>query len=214
MSAYYYGAGATQLDCAAALPSMSFLAKTRLFPKFYFSRASCVTSCFHSSPIMAKGVPVEYQPVEVQGKKSFGESDTSLCRRRDGETWAGLYYRIFWIVILHLVCCIVLAVTLLCALDGYMAVYPHSSRYHQGKYKLMVSDVTTLISSALVVIKLLVGAWTGTIMWNCAFILLQSQGLALSEINWLLASYIPPIPKHRASKKSLSLFLSFHASYI
>ena len=149
---------------------------------------------------MAKPTLSDYTPVNGQGEKSSDEISTFSGHRRDGETLTGLYYRVFWVVIFHLLCCIALAISMVYGLDGYMAIYPGAPRYFHGKYKLQVSDVTTIISVALVVIKLLVGAWTGTVIWNCVFVLLQSQGLALSEINRIMAIYVPPIPKHRASK--------------
>jgi hypothetical protein len=44
---------------------------------------------------------------------------------------------------------------------GYLAALPSQPRYVDGHLKLRVSDITTLISVALTLIKLLVGAWTG-----------------------------------------------------
>lgn len=149
---------------------------------------------------MAKLPSVDYRRVNNRGENISDENSTSSGDRRDGKTLNGLYYRVFWIVILHFLFCIALAASIARGLDGYLAIYPGQPRVFHGRYKLQVSDVTTIISVALVVIKILVTAWTGTVVWNCVFVLLQSQGLELSEISRIMAFYIPPIPKHRASK--------------
>jgi hypothetical protein len=163
---------------------------------------------------MARSTLVEYTQVDnpedrvtlpVKSKKP----SQPLRKRRKGESAAGLYYRIFWVVGLHLICCVALAVTILYALDGYMAIYPHTSRDFHGKYKLQVSDITTLISSALVVIKLLAGIWIGRVTWNSIFVLLQTQGLGLNEID-RMSYFIPPLPKHRAGEDFPSQLFSDH----
>lgn len=131
--------------------------------------------------------------VSEQWSSSVSERTT---QRRNGETRLGLYGKILSVVILHLICCIGLAMTMTYALHGYHAVDATSSRYIYGRFKLRVSDVTTLISAALTVVKLLVSAWTGIIIWNCIFILLQRQGITLPHINRVMTYYIPPVPRH------------------
>ncbi|XTI86394.1 hypothetical protein V2W45_1341297 [Cenococcum geophilum] len=95
-------------------------------------------------------------------------------------------------------------------LDGYLAVPTESPRHVDGgKFKLKVSDVTTLVSTGLTIVRLLVGAWAGTIMWNCAFILLEKRpgGLTLPQLNRIMTFNVPPIP--RSSTKGLVLLLLF-----
>jgi hypothetical protein len=94
--------------------------------------------------------------------------------------------------ILHLVCCILLVLCMVYLLEGYLAALPSQPRYVDGHLKMRVSDITTLISVALTLIKLLVGAWTGTILWNCIFTLLETSGLNLNQINRILSFYTPP----------------------
>jgi hypothetical protein len=81
------------------------------------------------------------------------------------------------------------------ALNGYHAVSPDSDRRANGHYKLRVSDITTLISAALTVIKIIVGAWTGIILWNSVFILLERPGMQVNQVQQVLTFYIPPLRK-------------------
>jgi len=47
------------------------------------------------------------------------------------------------------------------------------------------------------VIKLLVGAWTGTTIWNCIFMLLESTGMTMAQINRINTYYVPPFTRRR-----------------
>jgi hypothetical protein len=106
----------------------------------------------------------------------------------------------FLFPILHLTSCIALTSCMIGILDGYYAVSATSPRCIDGRgFKLRVSDITTLIAFALSVIKILVGAWTGMVMWNCVFILLESQRLNQPRIRRVLSLYLPPLPKGRVA---------------
>lgn len=117
---------------------------------------------------------------------------------RAGETHSTRRFKSVLLPLLHLACCFVISFTIAFKLDGYLAVPAESARHVDGGgYKLKVSDITTLVSTAMTVVKLLVGAWVGTIMWNCAFILLERRpgGLTLPQLNRMMTFYVPPIPR-------------------
>jgi hypothetical protein len=101
--------------------------------------------------------------------------------------------------VLHLVSYVALAVCLILLLDGYFAVAAESPRsLSGGGYRLRVSDVTTLISIALMIVKIFVSAWTSIILWNSVFVLLETQGLTLPQISRIMSYYLPPLPQQRA----------------
>jgi hypothetical protein len=103
--------------------------------------------------------------------------------------------KFLWAPVLHFVCCILLVLCMVYFLQGYRAVLPPSPRMISGHLKLRVSDVTTIVSTALTLIKIIVSAWTGIIIWNCVFILLEKLGLSLDEIQRILTFSIPPFQK-------------------
>jgi hypothetical protein len=106
--------------------------------------------------------------------------------------------KLFWSPVIHFVCCIALVLSMVHVINGYHAVSPDSYRTVNGHFKLRVSDVTTLVSAALTVIKLIVSVWTGIILWNCVFILLERPGIHVNQVQRVLAFYIPPWPKTRS----------------
>lgn len=135
-----------------------------------------------------------------------GVQDTS--KYRPGETKFSHRFKSTNIPLLHLTCCAIISFTVAYVLDGYLAVPTESARYVDGgRFKLKVSDVTTLVSAGLTVVKVLVGIWAGTILWNCAFMLLENRpgGLTLPQLNRVFSFYIPPFP--RSSTEGLVLLL-------
>ncbi|KAH8595362.1 hypothetical protein B0O99DRAFT_511950 [Bisporella sp. PMI_857] len=73
--------------------------------------------------------------------------------------------RAWFILFIHGACCIALALAISLALDGYKAGDKSSPRYVEGKLLLRVSDITTLVSVALVVIKIIVSVWSTIVLW-------------------------------------------------
>ncbi|KAI8669883.1 hypothetical protein NCS56_00791700 [Fusarium sp. Ph1] len=105
--------------------------------------------------------------------------------------------------ILHILWCILLVLCMVFLLDGYHAILPDAPRYVDGQLRLRVSDVTTIISAALVVTRLLVGAWMGVVLWNVVFILLETPGLHLSEVTQTFTYKVPPWHAIRGNKSGL-----------
>lgn len=127
-----------------------------------------------------------------------GPSDTNMPNSRSlraGETSRSRLFKSINLPVLHLGSCLALSFCMVYVLDGYLAVPTESPRRVNGQFKLKVSDVTTIISAVLTIVKIIVGAWAGTIIWNCAFILLEKRGLTLPQVNRIMSFYVPPLPK-------------------
>ncbi|KAI8711011.1 hypothetical protein NCS52_01514500 [Fusarium sp. LHS14.1] len=98
--------------------------------------------------------------------------------------------RVWSILFLHAGCCIALALSITLALDGYLAGGEKSSRVNDGKLLLKVSDVTTLVSVSLVVIKIIAGSWSAIVLWACGRYMLsksnemKTQTAVSSMIQW------------------------------
>jgi hypothetical protein len=101
----------------------------------------------------------------------------------------------FWsFLIAYSICCIALTVILAKVINGFNAADKTTPRFINGKLQLRVSDITTLISAGLVVIKLLVSSWTLVTVWRCAYELAHSSEGALSteELSFLTKHKLPP----------------------
>lgn len=55
-----------------------------------------------------------------------------------------------------------------------------------GRYRLLQTDVVTILSSAIVVSRLFAGLWTGGMAWRCLFMLLQTSTISIREMDILL----------------------------
>ncbi|PNP74456.1 hypothetical protein FNYG_12201 [Fusarium nygamai] len=87
-----------------------------------------------------------------------------------------------WGVLLsHGAASLAVALSIALALNGYEALDDEDAThaaYVNGRLILRVADVTTLLSTAMVIIKLLVSWWTTTIVWACAHYLASTGKLA------------------------------------
>ncbi|KIW87353.1 uncharacterized protein Z519_11989 [Cladophialophora bantiana CBS 173.52] len=120
-----------------------------------------------------------------------------------------------WVILLsHLAVCTALALSIALAINGYEALDDDSAShatYVDGKLILRVADVTTIVSAALVIVKLLVGAWSTLTVWACGHYLLsattpvsttQDPKVATTtkakEVSWMVRWKLPPWihPRH------------------
>jgi hypothetical protein len=97
-----------------------------------------------------------------------------------------------WIVLsIHGACCIALALAIAFGLNGYKAGDESSPRRVEGKLLLRVADVTTLVSVALVVVKVIVGVWSTTVLWGFGHHMFQKS--APSRKVWKMIRWrLPP----------------------
>ena len=97
-------------------------------------------------------------------------------------------------LLLYTACCIALSLILALVIDGYNAVDTSTPRYINGKLQLRVSDITTLISVGLVIIKFLVTTWTAVAVWRCAFELTHNTeaGIGREQLSFMTKYKLPP----------------------
>src|SRR4051794_220841 len=77
---------------------------------------------------------------------------------------------LLWIApTVHITICLVLSLVVLLAVDGYKALDgPGTSRNNNGRFTFRSSDITTLLSAALIAIALTASWWSGALLWKCA----------------------------------------------
>ncbi|EED19724.1 hypothetical protein TSTA_029950 [Talaromyces stipitatus ATCC 10500] len=117
------------------------------------------------------------------------------------------------LLFLHTVGSIALALVLVYAVDGYNAGDDSTPRYVDGKLLLRSSDVTTLVSAALVLIKFFTTSWAAIATW---------RGLTSKQVSFMTRYKLLPWmrlpfgrPRGRRSwAVALSLLCSFPQPFI
>src|SRR5579871_3661209 len=98
----------------------------------------------------------------------------------------------------HAVGCIALSIALKFGVNGYNAIGTSTPRYSGGKLRLRVSDITTLVSAALVIIKFFLTTWSAIALWRCAYILTHNGRACLDgpRISFMISYKLPPWIKY------------------
>ena len=115
----------------------------------------------------------------------------------------------WYMLVLHFILCLILALTVLYKVDGYKALGGSNEPLHQSQgYVLRTGDVMTLISMGLVLIKLTVASWSTLAISRCAFFCLE-RGMTISQFESLLSFKIPPqiFPRDRSGVAIILLLL-------
>jgi len=100
----------------------------------------------------------------------------------------------WYMIALHLLACIALAMIMIYAVDGYKALDGTSgARYAGGRFIFRSSDVQTLIGYCGTIVNAFIGAWSGTVVMRCAFAELEGDGITIKQFNSLFTwPNIPP----------------------
>lgn len=128
---------------------------------------------------------------------------------RDQERPLFHHLQLWHVPILHLLISVATVVGMILLLDGYLAQegdarnpWEFVNEYDAGGgwYRLRVSEVTTVISTAMVAVKILATSWATASIWRCAFILLEKGGLELNRLSRLMSWGLPVVwPRGRES---------------
>jgi hypothetical protein len=115
----------------------------------------------------------------------------------------------WYMLVLHFIFCLILALVVLYAVDGYKALGgDNESRHQRQGYVLRTGDVMTLISMGLVLVKLTVASWSALAISRCAFFCLE-KGMTIAQFRSLLSFKIPPqiFPRDRSEIAILLVLL-------
>jgi hypothetical protein len=110
---------------------------------------------------------------------------------------ASLVLGSWWAVVVHLLLCTCLVVVLLVSVDGHQFSTKDTARDDDadastGAPFLSQSDVTTLVSVALAIVRAVAATWISTLGFGLAFALLSNHGASLKEVKRLLDHRIAP----------------------
>ena len=95
----------------------------------------------------------------------------------------------FWanyILVLHAIAAAAASCLILYGIDGRV-VYFNSDAAWFRRAHLQADDITTIVSTAILVVRILTGAWAAKSAWRCAFILLETQGITLQQFNRMIS---------------------------
>ncbi|RYP39082.1 hypothetical protein DL767_002345 [Monosporascus sp. MG133] len=137
------------------------------------------------------------------------EPDSKKKRKEIFTSW--------YMVALHLVASIALAIAMIHGVDGYKALDGTSdARYTGGRFILRSSDVQTLIGYSATIVNSLIAGWSATVVIRCAFAELEGDGLTIKEFNGMFTwPNIPPLSLNgRRAVILLILGLTLPQSYM
>ena len=125
--------------------------------------------------------------------------------------WIPEVVRVWWILVVHLFLCITIAVIMTLRLSDYQALDSADGEpWELGtkRYRLRVSEVTTIISAALVAVRICVTSWTVITVWMCAFILMEEGQIKPSQLSYMMDFRVPfSTPKSRVGWVVVSVIL-------
>jgi len=98
-------------------------------------------------------------------------------------SWLAWAFRSWFLLLAHTICSIAISLAVALAINGYNAIDTSTPRYLDGKLYLRVSDVTTLISVALVINRFFTTAWTAVSIWKFRIILKHKTISRLSPLS-------------------------------
>lgn len=64
-------------------------------------------------------------------------------------------------------------------------------RYSDQKTYLRASDITTVITGALVIVRIASTSWSALASWRCVYVLLENNGLDLEQLDWMVSWRLP-----------------------
>lgn len=131
----------------------------------------------------------KYQAV-VQ-ERSERTPDICTIRADDSGTWDTL--KAWYLFLIHLVTCVLLLITVDQWVDNHN--FNTGSPHSLFTSDLYQTQVTGLISLALVIIRLLAGSCTAHVVWRTIFVLLDKRGITLTELVRLDNYRVPIIPQ-------------------
>ncbi|KAF8708246.1 hypothetical protein RHS03_03413, partial [Rhizoctonia solani] len=142
--------------------------------------------------------PVTQDPLDEKfGYRNKSSLDEHLDPGRSLISWVA----IIWPLLLHLALTTSIIVVILQYIDNQefniekrrpTVPLPDGSA-RSAAFVLLQSDVTTILSTALAILRLVTACWLGPMCWRCVFILLKATGLTHNQLHRTVSYGIPII---------------------
>ncbi|KAH7320555.1 hypothetical protein B0J17DRAFT_293827 [Rhizoctonia solani] len=149
--------------------------------------------------------PYDLEPVcpdvslEPEKERSLDEIPTT-----PGPDWLG--------TVLHTIRFLVLHFTMTACITCFMLLYVNGNYFNLSERRplvslaggssapatrslLLQSDVVTILSSVIILLRLALGAWSTALCWRSALFLMERKGLSRSGLRWLIGAGVltPPL---------------------
>jgi hypothetical protein len=116
------------------------------------------------------------------------EYEPTLSHTRVGENRTKIWVSATMPLILHFLSTLTLIAVLIFYVNGND--FTLQSRSSLSNFTPRQSDITTAISSSIVICRLFAGVWASAMLWRCVFILMHKGGISLEQIHSLLTWHI------------------------
>lgn len=107
-----------------------------------------------------------------------------------------------WPLIVHCVGAIGIAILLICYVDDNhfnirerrpSVTLADGTTIRTGRFSPLQSDISTILSATLLVLRLILAAWAGPLCWRTLFFLMEKIGLRRRDLEWLIGyGFFPP----------------------
>ncbi len=122
---------------------------------------------------------------------------THRCTRRNDDEGKWRIFCAWWLLPFHLLIVGVVAFTIIYVVNGraFLLVSQSAAGLPNDVHIVLYqSDVTTLVSIALVVVRVLAGSWFSLAAWRMVFISLEMSGMTLRDAKRMLEYGVPSLP--------------------
>ena len=160
------------------------------------ARDAAVSTAIEKGPMQTKRYP------SVTHNEEYGTSTTRIRnpkgpRIRAVEKRWYQQLQIWWIPIAQLLVTATIAASLVLLLDDYEAL-PDGGDYFwhitkRENFRLRISEVTTVVSASMVIVKILASCWTAVAVSGCVFILLEEPGLKINALDNMMLLGLPAV---------------------
>jgi hypothetical protein len=138
------------------------------------------------------------------------EPNNHECQYRSDDDGLWSHIRNWWLLPLHLATSLTLVLVLLTKVNGHAFLVSKSDATLASAASIYQTDVVTLVSIGLLVVRLLAALWLALAGWRLAFVMLEHQSASLGELSRVIRFRLPPLDfKNRSFVWALSLWCIF-----
>jgi hypothetical protein len=133
------------------------------------------------------------------------------CPIRSDDVGLWNFFKAWCLFPLHLACCSCFVFILFVFVDGqYFWTASPPDNILTRKYGLLLhqTEVSGLVSAALVLIRLVGGCGSGLVVWRLIFLLLEIKGLSIAELSLMVDLKIPIQPRFASLSQTIWSFFA------
>ena len=134
-----------------------------------------------------------------QSSDNFVTPPPNKVHTRTGENWTRIWLWAITPLILHLLSVLTLIIVIKTFVDGQD--FNLQSRKAMARFTPLQSDITTVVSGGVAIVRSFAAMWSASIVWRCIFMLMKSGGISLEQIDLLLTWQVHLRPRLKSSQR-------------